>query len=436
MKCTPFINTLFCTLALFIFCLPSDFLDASVKPGVESLFSSPHKDILRGKKIGLITNQTAIDTKGISTTNILKKYAGEHGYSLVALFAPEHGLTGIDHNGKDTKDGKDRDGIIIYSLNGTVRRPTPAMLGEINLLIYDIQDVGSRSYTHISTLFYAMEEAAKTNIPVIVLDRPNPLGGLLVDGPMLEEKYRSFIGYVNVPYCHGMTIGELAHYFNGEYKIGCNLTVIPMSGWKRHMIFEETELTWIPTSPQIPESRTAFYYPTTGILGQISLVSIGIGYTLPFKVVAAPWIDPIKFSNKLNEQNLPGVYFHPFHYQPFFGAFAKKDCSGVLISITNPHTYLPVTTQYVILGILKSLYPSEFAKAFGKSVTQQHMFHLANGTDKVYRILTEEKYVIWKLRELHKKEREEFLRRRDFYLISQYASPIKKSAKNPTDISK
>jgi uncharacterized protein YbbC (DUF1343 family) len=392
----------------------------SLELGVERLFSPEYQAVLQGKKVGLITNHTAIDSKGSSTIFLFKQNAEKNGYALKALFSPEHGLTGLHYADEKVVDAKDRDGLPIFSLHGSTRRPTSRMLANINLLVFDIQDVGSRSYTYISTLFYAMEEAAKAHIPVVVLDRPNPLGGLLVDGPMLEDKWRSFVGYVNVPYCHGLTIGELAQYFNGEYQIGCDLKVIPMKGWKRSMTFKETGLTWIPTSPHIPEAETAFFYPTTGLLGELQLVNIGVGYTLPFKVIGAPWIDAEQFAQRLNGQNFPGVTFYPFHYRPFFGRFSGKDCHGVLIAIRDPRLYLPVTTQYLLIGMLKSLYPVHFKKALESSRNRQEMFNKVNGTAEVYRIIKEEKYLIWKLKELNKKERENFLVKRRPYLIPSY----------------
>lgn len=390
---------------------------ADIQLGVDLLFSPPYDEILKDQKIGLITNHTALNTKGCSTVALFKQRASTYGYSLEALFSPEHGLTGLQEAEASVAHQKDADGVPIYSLHGITRRPTPEVLKGLTLLIYDIQDIGSRSYTYSSTLFYAMEEAAKIHLPVLVLDRPNPLGGLLVDGPMLEEKWRSFVGYVNVPYCHGLTIGELAQYFNGEYQVGCLLKVIPMNGWRREMIFEETGLTWMPTSPHIPEASTTFYYPTTGILGELQLVNIGVGYTLPFKVVGAPWIDADQFAKKLNEQGLPGVHFFPFHFRPFFGRFMGLDCHGVFIHLTDPHIYLPVTTQYVLIGLLKSLYPLPFQKALQQSSARQQMFNQVNGTAEIYRLIKEEKYVAWALRALHQKERARYLFKRRSYLI-------------------
>ena len=394
---------------------------ADVQIGIEELYSSPQNlKMLYGKKIGLITNHTAVNKNLISTIELIKTHASENHYELVALFAPEHGISGAFHADETVEDDLHAKKIPIYSLHGKTRRPNDEMLKGIDLLIFDIQDIGSRSYTYITTLFYVMEEAAKRNIPVLVTDRPNPINGVTVDGPMLDEKFRSFVGYVNVPYCHGMTVGELAHFYNSEYEIGCKLNVIPMKGWKRTMTFDQTKLPWIPTSPHIPEPSTAYYYPMTGILGELHMVNIGVGYTLPFKVVGAPWINGNTFAHHLNKQKLPGVRFHAFDYKPFYGTLAKEECSGVLIHIQDHLTYQPVTTQFVILGLLKSLYPKEFAAALKKSAHRAPMFHQVLGTDQIYRLLKEKSYVAWELRSFDEEKRKEFLKKRKRYLIKSY----------------
>jgi uncharacterized protein YbbC (DUF1343 family) len=397
---------------------------AEVEPrvlvGVDRLFTEEFVGLLRGKKVGLITNHTAINRNLCRTRDVLKAQAALYGYSVSALFAPEHGINGSIYQLENVKDEVDTDGTPIFSLHGVTRRPTKEMLKNIDILIYDIQDIGARSYTYITTLFYAMEEAAKHQIPVIVLDRPNPINGVVVDGPMLEESFRSMVGYINVPYCHGMTIGELAKFFNAEYKVGCKLTVVPMQGWKRRMSFADTELVWIPTSPHVPEANTPFYYPTTGLIGELQLVSIGIGYTLPFKLIGAPWIDANKFAKSLNDQKFPGVQFLPFYFRPFFGRFAREDCQGVQIVITNPLTYKPVSTQYLIIGILKNLYPQQYKNAVAQSLSRKEMFCQVNGTEEIYRIMTGKGPIIWKLNAVHQKEREAFMKLRQKYLIPSY----------------
>lgn len=394
---------------------------ADVVVGCDMLWKDSCLEMLKGKRLGLITNHTAVNRQLISTVDQLKAHAAPYGYTLTALFAPEHGITGAAYAAEAIAEEKDRDGIPIYSLHGATQRPTDQMLKHVDVLVYDIQDIGSRSYTYTNTLFYAMEEAAKRRIPMIVLDRPNPLGGMLADGPMLDDKWRSLLGYVNVPYCHGMTVGELARYFNNEYKVGCHLHVVPMKGWRRHMTFQDTGLPWIPTSPNIPEASTAFYYPTTGILGELQLVNIGIGYTLPFKLVGAPWIDGAKLAAALNAQKFPGVAFKPFYYRPFYGRFALENCQGVLILITDPAKYLPVSTQYLLIGILKSLYPEKFKDAIAAAKARRKTLCKVNGTEEVVRLITEESNIVWKLRALHRKERAAFMERRKKYLITTYS---------------
>lgn len=390
---------------------------SQIKLGIDQVFTKKYEGLLRGKKVGLITNHTGINSQFQSSIHSFKQHAVQGGYTLQALFAPEHGITGGSYAAENIEHLVDVDGIPIYSLYGKTHRPTKAMLKNIDVLVYDIQDIGSRSYTYMTTLFYVMEEAAKMNISVVVLDRPNPINGLTVDGPILQPAWRSIVGYINVPYCHGMTIGELALYFNQEYQIGCPLTIVPMQGWKREMSFQDTGCSWIPTSPNIPEASTTLYYPTTGILGELQIVNIGIGYTLPFKLIGAPWICAEEFAKHLNDQHFPGVHFYPFYYRPFYGRFCKQDCQGVLISITDPTNYLPVSTQYLLIGMLKSLYPKAFQQALDEKSDRINMFNKVNGTDEVYRILKEEKYVIWKLKELHQKERGAYLAKRQKYLI-------------------
>lgn len=408
-----------CYRWIFLFILIPYTAYAYVKVGADVLFEGS-RSLLQGKKIGLITNSSAVNHEHMTTFELMKKH--QNGYSLVCVFAPEHGFYGSAYAYEDVLDQTLGD-IPLYGLFGPRRRPTEEMLSKIDLLLYDVQDIGTRSYTFVSTLFYCMEEAAKASIPVIVLDRPNPMGGVVVDGPLLEEKWRSFLGYVNVPYCHGMTIGELARFFNEEYKIGCKLTVIPMKGWKRGMAYTETGLSWVPTSPQIPESDTPFFYPATGMIGHCSLVNIGIGYTLPFKLIGAPWVQADHLAEVLNQQKLPGVYFKPFYYRPFFGKFKLENCQGVRLVITEPNRFLPVTTQYTIMGVLKSLYPKNYEEAMqlvSTSNNKRDVFNKLNGSEEVLRILTQEKYIIWKLRDLCTKARDEFLPKRQKYLEISY----------------
>jgi len=354
--------------------LPSGF-SGNIKPGIDILAEKQYS-IIKGKKVGLITNPTGIDTNLCSSIDVISHIPD---VKLVAIFGPEHGLKG-GKMGTIDEDGKGD--IKVFSLYGNTRRPTAEMLEGIDVLIFDIQDIGARSYTYISTMRYCMEEAAKNNIPFIVLDRPNPLGGLLVDGPVLDKKFESFVGSAPLPYVHGMTAGEVALFMNKELNINCNLTVIKMEGWKRDMLWEDTGLLWTPTSPHIPEPDTPFFYPVTGIVGELGIVNTGVGYTLPFKLVGAPWIDAEKITSYLNKKNLPGVYFHPFHFTPFYGIYKGEECNGFRIIIRDKKNYRPVETGYHIIEALLTLYPEKFNFKI-PAPGNIDMFDRVNGTDTI-----------------------------------------------------
>jgi uncharacterized protein YbbC (DUF1343 family) len=387
-----------------------------VQVGADVFVSDSHYSTLfKEKRIGLITNQSAVNQEMKSTIELLQS----NGFKVSAIFAPEHGFYG-DAYAYDHVEHEVFKGVPVYSLHGTHRRPTEKMLKDVDLFIYDIQDIGSRSYTYLSTLFYCMEEAAKHSIPFVVLDRPNPMGGVLCDGPALDEENRSFLGYIDIPYCHGMTIGELAQLFKHEYKVDVELAVVKVKGWKRGMTFEECGLNWIPTSPQIPEADTPFFYPTTGIIGHCSLTSVGIGYTLPFKLVGSPWITADHFAEILNAQDLPGVTFHPYQFRPFFGKHKLETCKGVRIYVIDPKSFRPVTTQFVMMGILKSLYPKQFEEGFEKvlsSKNKKDVFLKLVGRKEILRLFSEEKYVTWKIREVLRKDSENFEKMRSKYLV-------------------
>lgn len=352
----------------------------AVKLGIDVLIEK-HAEMLKGKRVGLITNATGVDGKLRSTADIIY---GMPNVRLTALYAPEHGIRGgVMGYTKDETDPKT--GIKVISVGTGI--PTAKMLNGIDILLFDMQDIGSRSYTYISTMKNCMSAAAKYNIPFVVLDRPNPIGGLTVDGPVLDMQFQSIVGIGPIAYVHGMTIGELAGFFNTEMGINCELKVIRMEGWRREMYWEDTKLVWVPTSPHIPEPDSPLFYPVTGILGELSMVNIGVGYTLPFKVVGAPWIDAEKFVAALNSRNLPGVFFQPFYFKPFYGLFFNaKDkektpqCNGFRIIITDRKRYLPVVTGYHILELLLSEYPQNcnFKNNRPNNIS---MFDKVNGTD-------------------------------------------------------
>jgi uncharacterized protein YbbC (DUF1343 family) len=392
---------------------------AQVELGVDRLFRE-FPDEVRGKNIGLITNHTALAGDHVSTIELFREKEKDLGFTLKALFAPEHGLFGQGYAGEKVPALGQYKGISVFGLYGATRRPTKKMLEGLDLLVFDVQDLGCRSYTFQATLYYAMEEAAKANIRLLVLDRPNPINGEVVDGPMLEKAYRSFLGYINVPYCHGMTIGELARFFNKEYKIGCDLVVIPMKGWKRSMSFSDTGLLWVPTSPNIPDADTVFFYPMTGFLGEFSVVSIGVGYTLPFKVVAAPWIQAEPFAEALNQANLPGVNFVPIHFRPFASSLKGKTCHGVLITVSDHRHFLPVTTGYLLMATLKELYPVECKAFANENESHKNLFMKCCGTKAVFDLLLKENPPLKDFQAIHAAEREKFLKLRKIYLNPEY----------------
>jgi uncharacterized protein YbbC (DUF1343 family) len=391
-------------------------LFARVEVGIDRLFEPQFCKILEGKRIGLVTNQTGVDHQLRSSIDLIKEHAGS--YALVALFSPEHGIRGAIQAEGWVDNEVDGESLPIYSLHGETRRPTEEMLKGIDLILYDIQDVGVRPYTYSSTLYYVMEEAAKRNIEVVVLDRPNPINGVTVDGPLLDPEWRSFIGYIDIPFVHGLTIGEMARFFNGEYEIGCRLTVIPLKGWHRKMSYKETGLLWVPTSPHIPEPDTPLYYASTNILGELlSIVSIGVGTTQPFKIVGAPWMDGGRLAALLSKQNLPGVLFHPFSFTPFFGRFEKQECSGIRIVITDPAKYRPVTTQFFIMGMIKTLHPIQFGEGCELTAERRSFLLKAAGSEEFLRIVKAEQYIAWPLAQLHENRRDRYLKIREKYLL-------------------
>lgn len=331
----------------------------TVKTGIEVLRERKF-DILQGKRVGLITNPSGVDASLRSTIDILFH---AKGVKLTALFGPEHGVRGnVAAGGLIASSVDSGTGLPVFSLYGKTRKPTPDMLRGIDVLVYDIQDIGCRSYTFVGTLGLAMEAAAERQIPFVVLDRPDPLGGERIEGNIVENGFKSFVSPYPIPYVYGLTCGELAQLLNGEgmlaNRVKCKLTVIPMAGWKRNMSFEETGLQWVPTSPHIPFASSPFYYASTGIIGELGTVSVGIGYTLPFHLFGAEWIDPELLCERLLAMQIPGVLFRPITYNPFYGSLTGRQVGGVQIHITDPSAANLVSLQFRILDAHNQLYPS------------------------------------------------------------------------------
>jgi uncharacterized protein YbbC (DUF1343 family) len=317
---------------------------------------------LRGKRVGLITNQTGVDRRGRSVIDLLANAAG---VKLVALFNPEHGLYGradekVESSSLDVKTKKGSLQLPVHSLFGDTRRPTPEMLQGIDALVFDIQDAGVRFYTYTTTMGYAMEEAAKLGIAFYVLDRPNLLGGEIVEGPLLDRDRLDFVGYFPMPVRYAMTLGELARMFNAENKIGCDLHVIPMKGWKRQYFYADTGLKWIPPSPNLRTLRGTFLYPGLEIL-QNAGVSVGRGTPAPFEEFGAPWILGAELAAELNRRGIPGVRFRAAKFTPESGLYQGELCDGAAVEITDRNAVRSMRMGLEIAAALLKFYPDKFS---------------------------------------------------------------------------
>jgi uncharacterized protein YbbC (DUF1343 family) len=363
----------------------------TVETGIEQLVKSDF-GILKGKRVGLVTNPTGVDHNLRSTIDIL---FNAPGVKLVALYGPEHGVRGEFTAGALVQGETDpATGLPVYSLYGKTRKPTPEMLQGIDVLVYDIQDIGSRSYTFISTLGLVMLAAAENNIPVVVLDRPNPLGGIRMEGAVTRPGFISFVSQFEIPYIHGLTVGELAMFLNGEQMLQgilkCQLEVVKMKGWTRDMYFTETGLPWVPSSPQVPSGETPLFYAATGIAGELHTINEGVGYTLPFQLFATDWINADLLAGSLNNLKLPGIIFRPIHYTPRYGTYKDKLVHGVQVHMIDPE-YAPLTLiQFYIMQEIHRLWPEKdlFADA-----SRLQMFDKVCGTDSV-RLLFKKSYLV------------------------------------------
>lgn len=375
-------------LAVFAAVVLPAALRAQVVPGVEVLERTGFA-ALEGKRVGLVTNPSGVDRNLRSTIDILFD-APE--VNLVALYGPEHGVRGDAYAG-DHVDGScdSRTGLPVHSLYGATREPTDAMLRGVDVMVYDIQDVGTRSYTFISTLGLVMRACARKGIEVVVLDRPNPLGGRKVEGGLVEPGFFSFVSEFEIPYIYGLTVGELAMMINSqgmnrgqkgnEAPLKCELTVIPMEGWSRDMLYKDTGLPWVLPSPNIPYPQSAVNYPCSGICGEFNnYLNIGIGYNLPFECFAAEWIDADKLKKRLDSYDLPGVEFRPIHYKPFYGGKAGKMIHGVQFFFTDYEAATISLTQFYVMQAVHELYPSH--NPF-KNCTRDAMIDKVCGSDFV-----------------------------------------------------
>lgn len=326
-----------------------------VELGVDRLMDSP--EILAGKRVGLITNPTGIDA---NMTSIVDLFHTSDDFELTALYGPEHGVRGDAQAGSTISSYIDEvTGLPVYSLYGATKKPTAEMLKDVDVLVFDIQDVGTRFYTYIYTMAYAMEAAAENDIPFVVLDRPNPQGGLRVEGPVLDPAYSSFIGLYPIPLKHGMTVGELARLFNKEYQLQADLEVVKMKGWKRSMLYEDTGLPFVMPSPNMPTTDTVNVYPATGLFEGTNL-SEGRGTTKPFQLIGAPYVKAHDYAKTLNGLELPGVTFRAASFTPTFSKNAGKLSHGVEVYVTEPSKFEAVKTGIAMVKTAHDLYPDEF----------------------------------------------------------------------------
>ena len=304
--------------------------NAQVLPGIDVL-AGRNFDILSGKRVGLVTNQTGRTRDGRATIDVLR---AARNLRLVALYAPEHGVRGEIAAGKSVKTYRDRaTGLPVYSLYGDTKSPTPAMLRGVDVLVFDIQDIGSRSYTFIATMGECMKACASQRIPYVILDRPNPLGPR--SEGRLAQKF-SFVGPYAIPYRHGLTMGELALWLNAKRGNTCQLSVVTMAGYQENMTWSDTGLYWTPSSPNIPRGDSPFFYAATGILGELLGLSIGIGTPRPFELAGAPGLDANALARELNKRNIAGWQFKAVSWKPRGGRYSGKTCQGVQLILTDP----------------------------------------------------------------------------------------------------
>lgn len=353
-----------------------------VKTGIQVLKES-HFAALKGKKVGLITNPTGVDEQLKSTVDLFYQ---SPQVEMVALFGPEHGVRGNYSAGKKISNKRDPiTGIPVYSLYGNSKKPDPHMLRDIDVLVYDIQDIGVRSYTYISTMGLAMEAAAENDIEFMVLDRPNPLGGNKIEGNLAEEAYFSLVGAYPIPYIYGLTAGELATMINEEGWLSggkkCDLTVIEMQGWYRNLPFKSCNLPWVPSSPHIPHAQLAQYYVATGILGELGFFNIGVGYTLPFELLGAEFINPYLIAESLNNYYKGNVIFRPLSYTPYYGSKANKLLHGLQIYILEPDSVELMSIQFKFLEVFHKIYPN--VDIIEESKTRMNMFDKVCGSASI-----------------------------------------------------
>jgi len=351
----------------------------AVKPGIDVLREEGFRT-LDGKRVAVVVNPASVDSKLKPTVDVLRE---AKNVKLVALFGPEHGVYGDEYAGDNVADRVDqRTGLPANSLYGSNRKPTPQQMRDVDALVFDLQDIGSRSYTYISTMMNCMEACAEQGKELVILDRPNPLGGKRVEGPMLVKGYESGVSAFNVPYVHGMTMGELAQFVrDSHFPDFRKLTVVKMNGWNRDMVWDETGLAWVPTSPHIPQPSSCAGYAATGILGELKNVSNGVGYTLPFEMIGAPWINADTLADQLNGTGIAGVYFGPARFRPFYAQFKDEPCQGVQVHIDPKQAGSIVEINFRVMEALNA------GKILADAPKRHAMFDKVCGSDEARKVL-------------------------------------------------
>ena len=389
-----------------------------VIPGLERLLTNPEK-YLCGSTLGLIVNQTSLTSDGCSS---ITQFRNNSQFKLNMLLAPEHGLYGVDQDMVGIIDGIDSiSGLPVkslYGINTSSLKPSPDCLNEVDNLIFDIQDVGSRYYTFIYTLANCMQACAESNTRMIVCDRPNPINGLKVEGNLVREEFRSFVGQYPLPNRHGMTVGELAGLFNDHFGIKCDLKIAPMEGWERSMWYDETGLPWVPPSPNMPNLSTATVYPGMCFI-EGTLLSEGRGTTTPFEHVGAPYINAETLAKKLNEESLPGLFFRPQYFKPQYQKWSGKVCGGVQLHISDRDKIKPLLTSIATLFSVKKLYPNDFCWRTEpyEFVSDRLAIDLLYGNSTLREDIDSGKLSLYDLEADWEKETKLFLSLRDEYLI-------------------
>jgi uncharacterized protein YbbC (DUF1343 family) len=382
-----------------------------IEVGLEVLISDGISRF-KGKRVGLLTHPAAVTENLLDAASALQMA----GIGLSALFSPEHGIASVEADGKSVGDSIDqRLGLPIYSLYGETREPTSAMLANIDTLIIDLQDVGIRFYTYISTLYYCLRAAGKTGIEVVVLDRPNPLGGVKVEGPVITPELLSFVGISQVPIRHGLTIAEVAMWMNGESHLKANLSVIKMKGWQRAMDYYHTGRAWVPTSPAIPHLTTLFCYPGTCLFEGTNLTE-GRGTPLPFEYVGAPWLDGYKLAQDLNDLKMDGVRFRPAMFIPANDKHQGKVCCGVQVHVINRDVFQPVRAGLEMVAACQKLAPREFEFLLISWEAPYPHFDLLAGNSRLREGIQAGAPIQDLVKDSHKQE-EDFLLRRSSYLL-------------------